>query len=230
MNINLGRMKKWDWGVLIAFVVTIVGVSIPWWKAKIGDLLGGLGDALGELGGLAGAAVPEIPSVNALGWDIDAGVAAFVFALFAALWVLVKILLPADRSLPRWYMEAWPVLIFGAVVTLCGLIGTADAPYGGFDAWAWRPGGLITLVAGVGMVACGYFMLKDKTGDYGESPAPKINVTTGGTPPAGTRRPSSGNERPTQGRKKRHRRAGRSRDRPASSAAGARGPEATMLE
>lgn len=181
---NLGRMKKWDWGVIIAFVVTIVGVSIPWWKAKIGELLGGLEEALGELGGLAGAAVPDVPSTNALGWDIDAGVAAFVFALFAALWVLAKILLPAAGPLPKWYMEAWPVLIFGAVIALCGLIGTADAPYGGFDAWAWRPGALITLIAGLAILGCGYVMLKDKTGDYGQSPAPKINVTTGaGGPP-----------------------------------------------
>jgi hypothetical protein len=184
MNVNLGRMKKWDWGVIAAFVVTIVGVSIPWWKLKIGDLFGGLEDALGDLGGLAGTAVPDVPSTNALGWDIDAGVAAFVFALFAALWVLAKMLLPADRSLPKWYMEAWPVMVIGGIVTLCGFVGCVDAPYGGFDMWAWRPGSLITLIAGLVILACGYFMFKDKTGDYGQSPAPKINLTTGaGTPP-----------------------------------------------
>jgi hypothetical protein len=184
MNVNLGRMKKWDWGVIVAFVVTIVGVSIPWWKAKFGDILGDLGDALGELGGLSGAAVPDMPSANALGWDLDAGVAAFVFALFAALWVLAKILLPADRPLPKWYMEAWPVMVIGGVLTLVGIIGTADAPAGGYDVWAWRPGGIITLIAGVAVLGCGYLMFKDKTGDYGQSPAPKINVTTGaGTPP-----------------------------------------------
>jgi len=177
MNINLARMKKWDWGVVAAFVVTIVGVSIPWWKLKTGDLLGGLGGALGV----------DLPSANALGWDLDAGVAAFVFALFVTLWVLAKILLPADRSLPKWYMEAWPVMVIGGVLTLIGIIGTADAPGGGYSVWSWMPGGLITLVAGVGVLACGYFMYKDKTGDYGESPKPKFNVTTGGgTPPAGT--------------------------------------------
>ena len=42
MDVNIGRMKKWDWGVLAAFVVAIVGVSIPWWKTKFDDLLGGL--------------------------------------------------------------------------------------------------------------------------------------------------------------------------------------------
>jgi hypothetical protein len=53
--VNLARIKRWDWGVLGAFVVTIVGVSLPWWKSKIGDLLGGLGDAVGGLGDLGGA-------------------------------------------------------------------------------------------------------------------------------------------------------------------------------
>ena len=79
------------------------------------------------------------------------------------------------------------MLVFGGVVTLCGLIGTADAPGGGFDAWAWRPGALFTLVAGLGMLFCGYMMLKDKSGDYGESTVPKINVVGAGgqTPQAG---------------------------------------------
>jgi hypothetical protein len=199
MDVNLGRMKKWDWGVIGAFVVTIVGVSIPWWKAKIaqslGDALGGLGDALGGLtGGVPG--LTDMPSFNALGWDIDAGVAAFCFALFGALWVAAKIFLPANKPLPKWYMEAWVVLGFGGIMTLCGFIGCVDAPYGGFDTWAWRPGSLITLLAGLGVLFCGYMMLKDKSGDFGQSKVPKINLNVikadgtttqvgGATPPAG---------------------------------------------
>ncbi len=139
MQVNIGRMKKWDWGVVIAFVVTIVGVSIPWWKTKLGDVFGGLYEGLG---GLAG--VPDVDA-NAFGWDLGAGRAAFVFALFVTIWVFAKILLPADKPLPKWYMEAWPVLIIGGVLTLIGIIGTADAPAGGYDFWGWRPGGLITL-------------------------------------------------------------------------------------
>jgi hypothetical protein len=170
MQVNIGRMKKWDWGVVIAFVVTIVGVSIPWWKAKIGDVLGDLYEGLG---GLAG--VPDVPSTNALGWDLDGGVAAFVFALFVTIWVFAKILLPAGKPLPKWYMEAWPVLVIGGILTLIGIIGTADAPAGGYDFWAWRPGGIITLAAGLGVAYCGWMMLKDKSGDYGMSPDLDIN-------------------------------------------------------
>ena len=170
MQVNIGRMKKWDWGVVIAFVVTIVGVSIPWWKLKVGDIFGDLYEGLGTLAG-----VPDM-STNALGWDLDAGVAAFVFAFFVTIWVLVKMFLPADRPLPKWYMEAWPVLVIGGVLTLIGIIGTADAPGGGYEAWGWRPGGLITLAAGVGVAYCGWMMLKDKSGDYGQSPMPDIQV------------------------------------------------------
>lgn len=183
MQINIGRMKKWDWGVVIAFVVTIVGVSIPWWKEKISDMLG-------DLGGLLGMADVATPSFNVLGWRLDSGRAAFVFALFVALWVLVKILLPADKPLPKWYMEAWPVLVIGGVLTLIGIIGTADAPYGGYDVWAWRPGGLIALAAGVGVAYCGWMMLKDKSGDYGQSPMPNVTVLKGeGQPQQGAETP-----------------------------------------
>jgi hypothetical protein len=192
MNFDWKRLKTWDWGVIIAFVVTIVGVSIPWWKAKIGEALGGvlgdLGDALGgNAGDIVGGALAttDIPSANALGWDIGAGKAAFCFALFAFVWVLVKMLLPADRELPKWYMEAWPVMVFGAVTTLTGFIGCVDAPYGGFDFWAWRPGSLITLIAGLALLLFGYMMYKDKTGAYGQSPKLKINTASGTTPPAG---------------------------------------------
>ena len=172
MNINVARMKVWDWGVVAAFVVTIIGVSIPWWALK-------------DVGG----------SLN--GWDTDAGTAAFVFALFALVWVAVKMLLPADRPLPKWYMEAWPVLVIGAICVICGLVGTADKPGDlGFgeilgSIWAWRPGGLITLIAGLGLVLCGYMMLKDKSGDYGVSTMPKI-TTSGGPPPGGGAPPAGG--------------------------------------
>ncbi len=179
MEINIGRLKKWDWGVVIAFLVTIFGVSFFWWRDKIGDAvseaLGGLGEALGGLtGGLQG--MPAYDRVNLLGWDIDAGAAAFCFALFAVLFVLAKAILPSNKPLPKWYAEAWVVMVFGGIMTLCGFIGTVDAPYGGFDMWAWWPGSLITLLAGLGTVYCGYMMLRDKSGDYGQSDVPKLNL------------------------------------------------------
>jgi hypothetical protein len=186
MDVNIGRLKKWDWGVGITFLVTIFGVSFFWWRDKfastVGDALGGLGEALGGLPG----GIPGYDRVNALGWDIDAGVAAFCFSLFAVLFVASKVLLPANKPLPKWYMEAWVVLVFGGIMTLCGLIGCLDAPYGGFDMWAWWPGSLITLLGGLGTVYCGYMMLRDKSGDYGESTVPKINVVGAKqAPPAG---------------------------------------------
>lgn len=189
MNVNIGRLKKWDWGVLIAFLVTIIGVSIPWWKAKgiseAVDALEGLSGLFGsDLGDLAGEASS---AATVFGWEMGAGVTAFIFGLFVVLWVAAKTLLPADRPLPKWYMQAWPVLVFGAVAVICGLVGTFHAPFGGWDVYGWRPGGLITLVAAVGVLYCGYMMLKDKSGDYGQSPMPNINVSTGSsTPPSDT--------------------------------------------
>jgi hypothetical protein len=184
MNVNIGRMKIWDWAALGAFVLTIVGMIVPWWRfAGLGNFGGG---------------------------DIGAGKAAITFAVFAAVIVLVKMLLPAGKPLPKWYMEAWPVLVFGGIMVICGLVGTVDKPgaggldslgglFGGAgDIWSWRPGGLMVLIAGLVMVFCGYMMLKDKSGDYGVATMPKINVNVikadgsttqiGGaaqTPPAG---------------------------------------------
>ncbi len=194
MDVNIGRLKKWDWGVGIAFLVTIFGVSFFWWRDKVASALGDALGGLGELGGLVGG-LPGYERASALGWDIDAGVAAFCFALFAALFVAAKIFLPANKPLPKWYMEAWVVLVFGGIMTLCGFIGCVDAPYGGFDFWAWWPGSLITLLAGLGTVYCGYMMLRDKSGDYGQSDVPKLNLNVikadgtttqigGSTPPA----------------------------------------------
>lgn len=178
MNVNLARMKTWDWGIVGAFVLIIVGVSIPWWR--IAD---------------AG---------NISGWHIGAGKAAFSFSLFAFVWVLAKILLPAHRPLPKWYMESWPVMVFGAVCVLCGLVGTVDKPGAGLgafgeamgigDPFSWRPGALIVLLVGLGMVFCGYMMLKDKSGEYGESKMPKITTNAGA--PAGYQQPPVGYQPP----------------------------------
>jgi hypothetical protein len=184
MDVNIGRLKKWDWGVGIAFLVTFIANFIPWWKLKMPDLPGI------DLGGLVGGL-----DTSVWGWDFGAGRAAFCFALFAVIWVAVKIILPANQSLPKWYAESWGVLGFGGIVTLCGIIAAADAPGGGFSSWSWRPGGLIVLVAGIVILYCGYMMLRDKSGDYGQSEMPKLNVNVikadgtttqvgGTTPPA----------------------------------------------
>jgi len=158
MNVNLGRMKKWDWGSSPrSWSRSSASVSLV--EAEDRDLFGGLEDALGDLGGLAGTAVPACASTNALGWDIDAGVAAFVFALFCGPLGTGQDAAPADRSLPKWYMEAWPVMVIAA----SSRYAVSSA------AWTLRmvalrrgrgDGSLITLIAGLVILACGYFMFK----------------------------------------------------------------------
>ena len=75
MEFNIGRMKKWDWAVVVAFVVTIVMVSIPW----------------------AGVSAFGF-SAHVLGWSYGGGVVAFIFALFCVLWVGAKTILPEGLS------------------------------------------------------------------------------------------------------------------------------------
>jgi hypothetical protein len=189
MSFDIKRFQKWDWGVVGAFILTIIGVSIPWWHLKMPDL-GGLGD-LGDLvGGALGSAGV---SANANGWDFSVGQAAFAFMLIAVLWVLVKAFFRPGTPTPGWYKESWPIMGIGALCVIFGIVACADAPFGGFDAWSWRPGSIIALIAGVALLAFGYFMFKDRTGAYdglGKFALPG----TGGQqrPPAGYQPPAAG--------------------------------------
>ena len=53
------------------------------------------------------------------------------------------------------------------------------------------PGALIALLGGLAMGLFGWMMFKDKSGDYGISEKPNINVNTGGgsPPPSGPTSP-----------------------------------------
>jgi len=162
MEFDIGRMKKWDWAIVVAFVVIIVMVSIPW----------------------AGASFMGV-GFHFLGWDYGGGVAAFLFALFCVLWVAVKTILPKG-PLPKWYAEAWPVMVFGGVITICGLAGTIWAR------GAWMPGGLLTMIVGLAVVFFGYLMLKDKSGDYGMSPDINIDAIKKAVQPEQGAQPQQG--------------------------------------
>jgi hypothetical protein len=203
MGFDMKRFKKWDFGVFGAFVLTIIGVSIPWWKVKMPDLgdlglpnLGDLGD-LGDLGGLTSAANAIDDLGSASGWNIGVGRAAFAFMLIAALLVLVKAFFPKGRPTPSWYKVSWPLLGIGGLCTIFGIVACVDAPYGGFDFWAWRPGSIITLIAALGLLACAYFMFKDKTGAYDGSGKFALPAMGGQPqPPAGYQQPPAGYQPP----------------------------------
>lgn len=163
MSFDMKRFKNWDWAYLGAFVVAIVGISIPWWHFKVADVLGGLG------GLLTGADVPGV-SANLSGWSegvVGTGKATFALMLIVLVLVVVpKALFKQGSPLPNWYKESWAMMGIGGLLTILGIVGVLKAPYGGFDVWGWRPGSLITLVAAVAMAGIGYLMFVDKSGDY----------------------------------------------------------------
>ncbi len=179
MNFDMNRFKTWDWGVLGAFVLTIVGVSIPWWHLKVGDLLGG---DVG--GGLASAGL----STNLSGWStgvIGTGKATFALMLIAVVVVIVKALFRSGTPTPSWYKESWVMMGFGGLLTILGIVGTAKAPFGGMDTWSWRPGSIITLVAALALLGMGYLMFKDKTGAYDGQGKIQLPTMSSQTPPSG---------------------------------------------
>jgi hypothetical protein len=187
------RFKNWDFGVFGALVLTIIGVSIPWWHLKVGDLFGGLGDL--------GVDVPGIPgfSANLSGWSagvVGTGKATFSLILIACVWILVKAFFKKGAPTPSWYKESWVIMGFGGLLTILGIVGCAKAPFGGFEAWSWRPGSIITLIAAVAMLALGYFMYTDKSGDYDGSGKFALPAMGGQRPPAGYQQPPAGYQPP----------------------------------
>jgi hypothetical protein len=190
MNFDMKRFQRWDWGVVGAWVLAIIGVSIPWWHFKVGDILGGLGDALG-------GSVDNIPgvSVSLSGWSagvVGTGKATFALMLIAVVWIVVKALFRRGAPTPAWYKESWVIMGFGGLLTILGIVGCAKAPFGGFEAWSWRPGSIITLIAALAMLAFGYFMYTDKTGAYdgaGKFALPAMGGQA--QPPAGYQPPAA---------------------------------------
>jgi hypothetical protein len=193
MNFDWKRYRTWDWGVLGVFVLTIIGVSIPWWKYKVADIIGGLGGDLGDIVG--GAVAASVGSTNVSGWSagvVGTGKATFALVLIALVLVVgVKALFRAGVPTPSWYKESWVIMGLGGLLTILGIVGCAVAPIGGFTVWSWRPGSLITLIAALALLAMGYFMYKDKTGAYDGQGKFQLPNVGGGTPPAGN--PPAGN-------------------------------------
>jgi hypothetical protein len=175
MDFDWKRWKTWDFGVGILFVLTIIGVSLTWWKAAGAGDLGDL-DVGGIFGGLS-----DWLSIS--GWSFGSVVFLFICALVALLLVLLKAFLPANRALPGWYREGLGVMVLGGIMTLIAFLRLAVAPGGGHSAWDPGAGGFITLIASVLMLAAGFLMWRDKTGDYGSSTLPKIPVTTKSSAP-----------------------------------------------
>ena len=197
MNYDWKRWKVWDYVVLVLFVLTVIGVSLTWWKLDMGDAasaaMEGAGisqeaiDAAGvDLNAIAQAALATVPDIGAKGVDFDSVVFCLVLAILAALVVLAKPLFPVAKELPKWYMEALAIMVFGAIITFISFLRLAVAPEGGHSAWDPGAGGFVTLIAGLLMLGAGYMMWKDKTGDYGKSALPKITTNTGAyNPPSG---------------------------------------------
>jgi hypothetical protein len=196
MSYDWRRWKTWDYVVLVLFVLTIIGVSLTWWSLDMGGAASSAMEAAGisqeaidatgiDLSALVAEAVPEY-SVSAHGVDFDSVVFCLVLAILAALVVLAKPLFPVDKELPKWYMEALVIMVFGAIITFITFLRLAVAPEGGHSAWNPGAGGFITLIAGLVMLGAGYMMWKNKTGDYGKSVLPKITTGSNTTPPAGT--------------------------------------------
>lgn len=186
MTFDWKRWKILDFVVMGAFVLTIVGVSLTWWKAAdwdqsgyeeaVGGLddLGGLGtgDLLGGLQGTLGDALNTAKDFAfEHGWESGLGVTAFIFALLAFVWVAIKSLMPAGAALPNWYKEGVGLMGLGGLATLMAFIGLFVVPkFMGVstprEAWSWRPGSLITLFGALAIVGCGFLMFRDKSGDY----------------------------------------------------------------
>ncbi len=194
MNFDMKRFQRWDWGVLGAFVLAIIGVSIPWWHLKAGGLFGIGGSADSILG----------ISLNLSGWSagvVGTGKATFSLMLIAVVWIVAKAFFRRGTPTPSWYKESWVIMGFGGLLTILGIVGCAKAPFGGFDAWSWRPGSIITLIAALAMLVFGYFMFTDKTGAYdgsGKFALPNM----GGHPqaPGGYQQPPAGYQPPAAGK------------------------------
>jgi hypothetical protein len=160
------RPKLWDVVVVVALVVMLVGMFLPWWSLSVADMLGELdlpgGDLLGEtlLSGF---------SSEVTGWSAPlagVGIAAVVLNIAALLWAGLKFSFPAREPLPVWYKEGWFVGTMGSVCTVLGMVACLVAPAGGFAFWSWRPGSLLVLVGGVMMLTAGVVMARDLSGSY----------------------------------------------------------------
>lgn len=134
---DFSRLKIYDYGVIGAFILTLIGVSVNWYA-------------------LTAEVLDQTFSEGLSGWHYALGVFAFVFALLALVVVLVKLLLAPAAALPSWYKEGVFLIGLGGLIALFALIAIIDLPL----EWEFLGGGrsagvFITLVAGVILVVCG---------------------------------------------------------------------------
>lgn len=174
MDFDWKRYKLWDFVVTGLFILMIIGLSLAWWTVSVPDELGGL------LGGLGG----DLGSVS--GWDSGLLVFGFILTLAAWIFVVIKAFLPKNGEYPKWYMEGAVVTVLSILPLPFAIIRLADNPGGGgfgSELISRGAGGFITLIAALLILGAGIMMFLDKSGNYGVSKMPKINVNTGSTKP-----------------------------------------------
>jgi hypothetical protein len=190
MNFDWKRWKILDYVVFALFILTIVGVSLTYWKADMGDAVSqGLeqaGMTAEELAAAgidvsalaAAAAAASGVDTGASGWKFDSVVFLFVVSLFAALLAAAKAFFPVNKPLANWYREGLGIMGLGGIMTLIAFLRIVVPPDGGHKVWDPGAGAYITLIVSLVMLGVGYLMWRDKTGAYGSSTMPKIPVTT----------------------------------------------------
>jgi hypothetical protein len=141
------RFKLWDLGVVLAFVLTLVGMFLAWWSFNPTAFFGLSADVSGWSAPTSGV-----------------GIAAVVASLVAMAFACLKSLFPAGTPLPAWYKEGWVVGTIGLLCTVLGIIACLRAPRGGFAIWSWRPGSLLVLLGGLIQFAAGLALGRDQPG------------------------------------------------------------------
>jgi hypothetical protein len=145
---DFSRFKKYDYGVMGLFVLTIIGVSLSWYSIALsfeGENLDGLGTS---------------------GWELSLGVLCFVVALAGLVWVGIKAFFTSRAGIPGWYKEGIVLMALGGLMTLFALIRIIDKPGGaGFFGVEvnYEAGLFVTFVAGLLLAGCGYLAHRDKS-------------------------------------------------------------------
>jgi hypothetical protein len=131
---NLSKVSRNDWIVVVGFVLMLIGLSIKWYGASV--TLYGV-----SIGG----------SVN--GWHFFVtGIIPWLLTLIAALIVLIKAVPDLKFSLP--FPEALSIMGLGGVAFVLVLIRLIDAPGSGLG----RGVGLFIALIAAAIVAVGGFL------------------------------------------------------------------------
>jgi len=131
---NLSKVSRNDWIVVVGFVLMLIGVSLAWY---------GWG--------------PSALGANVSGWHFFfTGIVPWLLTLIAALLVLIKAVPDLKISLP--FPEALGVMVLGGAAFILVVIRLIDAPSVVFYSASRRwPGLLLSLIA-TAVVAVGGFL------------------------------------------------------------------------